>query len=378
MFAKKKVLPDSHGKLYGLDHLRALAIILVFIYHYGRLFESPQWITDMGKFGWTGVDLFFVLSGYLIASQLFKGIAARNDIALQPFFIKRFFRILPAYWLVLALYFLFPPLREREAPAPLWKYLTFTQNFGTDLRYHGTFSHAWSLCIEEQFYLLLPLVLLGLMHTRLFKKAWLLLVALLLFGFAARLCCWYTQVAPLASQDGFGINWYKWIYYPTWGRLDGLLMGISIAAVFQFKPALKVRLQQYGNTWLCTGLLILVAAYFVCRDEYSFTASIFGFPLIALGYGVLVLGAVSNNSVLYRYSSVVTTRTAALSYAIYLTHKIVIHCTQAQLSPVFHIEKNSSPMFLLCIITCLLAGYVMNILIEKPFLRLRDKALRNL
>ena len=61
-------------KFYGLDHLRALAITLVFVYHYGILFNGPDWTRSWGKFGWTGVDLFFVLSGYLIASQLFAEI----------------------------------------------------------------------------------------------------------------------------------------------------------------------------------------------------------------------------------------------------------------------------------------------------------------
>ena len=58
-------------KLYGLDHLRAFAITFVFLFHYGRLFAHPQWTNTISAFGWSGVDLFFVLSGYLIASQLF-------------------------------------------------------------------------------------------------------------------------------------------------------------------------------------------------------------------------------------------------------------------------------------------------------------------
>jgi peptidoglycan/LPS O-acetylase OafA/YrhL len=363
------------AKLYGLDHLRALAILLVFLYHYGRLFPSPQWVTDIGKFGWTGVDLFFVLSGYLIASQLFAGIARDNHIPLKPFFIKRFFRILPGYWLVVGLYFVFPAAHEREALAPLWKYLSFTQNIGLDLRYQGTFSHAWSLCIEEQFYLLLPLVLSALVYTKQLKRAWIILVALCLTGFALRAWCWYTQVAPTEAQGNSWVYWYKWIYYPTWTRLDGLLTGISIAAVFQFRPALKVRLQQYGNVFIASAIVILTAAYFACENETSLAATVVGFPLVSLGYGVLVLGAVSNNSVLYRYRSGITTRMAVLSYAVYLTHKMVIHCTQQWLSA-WHIEKESNAVFFLCIVTCLLAGYVMNWLVEKPFLKIRDRVLK--
>lgn len=147
---------DSH--LAGLDHLRAFAIVFVLLFH-ARLFPHPEWIDVVGKFGWTGVDLFFVLSGYLISSNLFQQMANAGTIILSDFFIKRFFRIIPAYLTVVAIYFLIPAFREREALAPLWKYLTFTQNFGLDLRVQGTFSHAWSLCIEEQFYFLLPVIL---------------------------------------------------------------------------------------------------------------------------------------------------------------------------------------------------------------------------
>lgn len=121
------VMETKWQKLFGLDHLRALAIIMVFVFHYGHIFPHPGWTNSISSFGWTGVDLFFVLSGYLIASQLFASVAKTGTFSLKEFFIKRFSRILPAYFVVVALYFLFPLLREHEALAPLWKYLTFTQ-----------------------------------------------------------------------------------------------------------------------------------------------------------------------------------------------------------------------------------------------------------
>src|SRR5689334_18781579 len=95
--------PAASQKLHGLDHLRALAITLVFIFHYG-MFAHPDWAVTFGKFGWAGVDLFFVLSGYLIASQLFLKVANEGRISFKEFFIKRFFRIIPAYLLVVAVY----------------------------------------------------------------------------------------------------------------------------------------------------------------------------------------------------------------------------------------------------------------------------------
>ena len=368
----KTATPEVKSKLYGLDHLRALAIVLVFIFHYGHVFASPEWVTTIGKFGWTGVDLFFVLSGFLIASQLFAKTASPEGISFKDFFIKRFFRIIPAYLLVVAIYFLFPVCREREAPAPLWKYLTFTQNLGLDLRHQGTFSHAWSLCIEEQFYLLLPIVLIILLYFKALRKGWVLILLFFLAGFAARLYCWYSLVVPYAGDDSFWMQWYKWIYYPTYSRLDGLLLGISIAAVFQFRPALKEEIQKHGNALLGISLLILTAAYFICFNEQSFGASVFGFTMVDIGYGVMVLGAVSRTSFLYKRRLYFTSRLAALSYAVYLTHKIVIHLMQTYLAN-DKIEKESNAMLLVCILGSLLAGWLLNILIEKPFLRLREK-----
>ena len=159
---KKKIiviLENKHEeKFYGLDHLRALAIMLVFFFHYFILSGGkPNWLPDYAKFGWTGVDLFFVLSGFLISSQLFLKIKQEKKISYKEFFLKRFFRIIPAYLVVVGIYFIVPLFREKESLPPIWKFLTFTQNFGTNLKDFGTFSHAWSLCVEEHFYFLLPI-----------------------------------------------------------------------------------------------------------------------------------------------------------------------------------------------------------------------------
>jgi peptidoglycan/LPS O-acetylase OafA/YrhL len=134
---------STETKLFGLDHLRALAIILVFFFHYQVAFKHPAWTETIGSFGWVGVDLFFVLSGYLIAAQLFNKVSEGKKISLKEFYIKRFFRIIPAYLLVVAVYFSLPSFREKEALPPLWRFLTFTQNFGLDpktsalFRMHG-------------------------------------------------------------------------------------------------------------------------------------------------------------------------------------------------------------------------------------------------
>lgn len=364
---------NQNKHLAGLDHLRAAAIVLVFLFHY-RLFQHPAWVDSIGAFGWSGVDLFFVLSGYLIAGQLFQKIARKQNISLKDFFLKRIFRILPAYFVVLAIYFLIPAFHEREALPPLWRFLSFTQNFGLDLRQHGTFSHAWSLCIEEQFYLLLPFILLLLLSLKAFRKG----VFILLFLFAATLALRFYSwkfLLPPQEADEYGFLWYQYIYYPTYTRLDGLLTGITIAGMFQFLPKTSSRIRSYGNVLSIAGLILLGIAWKLCTDEMSYTASIYGFSIIALAYGVILAGAVSQGSVLYRWSSRVSSFIAALSYSIYLSHKGLIHLAQ----PFFErwgVKADSILMFLFCVATCLLGALLLRYLVEKPFLKLRDTILK--
>jgi peptidoglycan/LPS O-acetylase OafA/YrhL len=300
--------------------------------------------------------------------------AAGKPISLPEFFIKRFFRIIPAYLVVLAIYFLMPAFHEREALPPLWKFLTFTQNFNYDIKNFGTFSHVWSLCVEEHFYLLFPLVLVTMIYFKAEKRGGLILLAVLLFGFIARLLSWYIQIAPEAGSDTFGITWYKYMYYPTYNRLDGLLAGVAIAALFTFKPAIKERITKYGNLILVLGILVLTGAWFLCEDQKDFHASISGYPLVAAGYGLLVMAAVSPTCILYKYDSRITALIAKLSFGLYLIHKGVIHVIQ----PLFikmGIEAKGNLMFLMCFIGAILGALLLYKIVEEPFLRLRQRIL---
>ncbi|MCW3124306.1 MAG: acyltransferase, partial [Flavipsychrobacter sp.] len=172
-------------------------------------------LDTVSKFGWTGVDLFFVLSGYLISSQLFLKMAENKTIGVGDFYARRFFRIIPAFIFVVALYFCIPSFKEWGDLPSIWRFLTFTQNIGLDLRTERTFSHAWSLCIEEQFYLLLPVILALLIYFKAEKKGVFLLSALFLVGFTARYYSWQRFIVPAIDTDDFGVNWYKYIYYPA-------------------------------------------------------------------------------------------------------------------------------------------------------------------
>ncbi len=370
---KEELSPNIRTKLFGLDHLRALAITLVFFYHYQiSIFGHPEWLPAFAKFGWTGVDLFFVLSGFLISSQLFSQIKKDGHISLLRFFRKRFFRIIPVFTVVLVIYFCIPSFHERESLPSIWRFLTFTQNFGLNIKDHGTFSHFWSLCVEEHFYFSLPLLLVLFLSTKTFKKSYWLLIALFLSGFILRGYIWNNYISQRFNDENSWIYWYQYIYYPTYNRLDGLLIGVAIAGINQFLPDFWHKISRFGNHFIVLSLLVLTGAYFLCYDEHSYSASVFGFPLVALGYGFMVLGALSPTSFLYKWNSKITTFIATLSYSLYLSHKGIIHITQ-QIFARLSIDVNSTLMLLTCILACILAALILNLTIEKPFMKLRGK-----
>ncbi|MDB5006544.1 MAG: oatA 3 [Mucilaginibacter sp.] len=362
-------ISDKH-KLLGLDHLRAVAIISVFLFHY-QFFGHPAWEKNVAGFGWTGVDLFFVLSGFLISGQLFSAIAKGNPISLGEFFIKRFFRILPPFLVVLTLYFAFPFLREWGSPAPLWRYLTFTLNFGFDLKKYGTFSHDWSLCVEEQFYLILPLIFWLFTYFKAGKKAIFLILALFVAGFILRLWGWYHFMEPVLQTNNLGLTWNKYIYYPTYNRLDGLLIGVSIAGVFTFYPTVKEWINKRSNIIMLLGLAVLLVAYFVSTPQDTFYTCLFGFPLISLAYGIILAAIVCPSNMLFSIKSWLTSQIATLSYSIYLSHKIVIHSIQSLLEKV-GMDKNSNLAMLICVVAVIAGALVLRYVVEKPALRIRN------
>jgi len=371
-------LTDANKKhLAGLDHLRALAIILVFLCHY-RAYKMPLWVDVVGRFGWTGVDLFFVLSGFLIGEQLLRQIKNKGAINFKQFYISRTFRILPAYFFIVLVYFLFPVLRERDGIAPLWQFLTFTQNFDLDFGNEGSFSHAWSLAIEEQFYVLLPLSICLSAKNRHIKKGFYLLAGVFLFGLLVRCWSWIQVMNPFYIHDitdGRFVAYNKWVYYPTYNRLDGLMAGVAIAGIMTFSKKLSERIKCQGNWLLASGTIGLIIAYFFLKeDRLDFWPTLIGYPLLALAFGLMVFGAILPSCFLYHIRWKFSTVIAALSYSIYLSHKMVNEALQTLLD-YLGLAKESNVRVLLCACGSILVAFLINRCIEYPFMKWRKKIL---
>ncbi|MCX6124372.1 MAG: acyltransferase [Proteobacteria bacterium] len=149
------LVQHSERHFPGLDTLLACAILLVIGRHAWEILKWPSLKVFFGHHGWVGVDLFFVLSGFLIGSQLLQSVKRDGRVNFPRFYFKRSLRILPAYFAVLLLYFVWPDFRETPSLEPAWRFILFVMNFGVKAE---AFSHAWSLCVEEHFYLAFPLI----------------------------------------------------------------------------------------------------------------------------------------------------------------------------------------------------------------------------
>ena len=361
------------GRDHGLDTLRALAIALVFAYHYKVFVSAEPTLGWASRVGWVGVDLFFVLSGYLIANQLFAGIRRGQALSLTAFYARRALRTLPVFWLVLAAYFLLPSVMGGRTPPPLWRFLTFTQNF--NLQPGTAFSHAWSLCIEEQFYLVLPLVLvLGLRFGRRRAHGWALLVLMMLVGIASRAVLWMAYGREGVGQiDGYHPN----IYYATLGRFDEFLPGVAVAMLKNFHPSQWKRITRHGQLVFGLGIAASTAMlyavhghYYVDGYGYTFFMTAFGYSLIAMAFAVLVVAALSPGSWLHRLRIPGAFHLALWSYSIYLSHKAVAWVVQGQAKA---LGWSSASTLVLITIACVVVGALLYKGVEAPFMAWRQR-----
>lgn len=341
-----------------------MAIIVVVIYHAGIMgFPLPG---RVHRFGWIGVDLFFVLSGYLIGGQLLAPLARREPIKLGRFFVRRALRIMPAYLAILAIYFLLPSWREYPEISPLWKFLLSVQNIG--LRGGTAFSHAWSLAVEDQFYLLLPFVLLFVSRSP--GAALMVPAAIFLGGLSLRTFLAYQYL----GETGVAFRGYQtWIYYATWTRLDPLVFGVALAAIEKFRSQWWQRLMNVAPfLWLPAFILIVYALYLGETENITVASAIWQFPLIAFGMATLLLCAVSPRLPFRRVRIPGAAFIASIAYSTYLVQKLVIHFVQ-QLCAAHNITMTSAGA-LVTVQFCIFAvATLLFFAVERPFLQLRHR-----
>lgn len=355
-------LPENRDtrRDFGLDLFRASAILLVLFYHsLHSTPETPAWAAELFRFGWIGVDLFFVLSGFLIGSQAFaepKGQPISR--MLLKFWTKRWTRTLPLYFVVL---FFYAVLKPRLFGVPFyggfdWRFLVFLQNSTGRI---ADFGQSWSICIEEQFYLVFPLLVfvVGV------RGKWIWLVPLVL-SVAIRYWKWRElglpmSVAPSLETD-FANEHFR---FPTLQHLDGISLGVFLATT-----------RDLWMSWSAparAGLGILGAAGLVLScawlgAEMGGVGTVFYFTALALCFSAILIG-VQGARRWPGLAGVAIERVALWSYGAYLWNNAFMRLIERQAPP--------WPWFLTTaafMAASLALAWLSYITIEKWGLRLRD------
>jgi len=367
------VVPSARAgippRLPGLDLVRAIAIAWVMLYHASNfgLASHGSWVV---RFGWLGVDLFFVLSGFLIAGQLLRPWARGLRPNYPRFYARRLLRTLPAYLAIVALYFLVPPVRDRDVIQPLWKFLTFTQNFGLSPSPSKALSQAWSLCVEEQFYLVFPFVVALLARRPSAAKVVASVLGVLVLGMALRGWFWLHDVAG-------GGSYMTLIYYPTWTRLDGLLAGIVAAAIQTFRPRIWQAAMARADLLLAAGTVGIAGSIIFFQSQIpGFWPAVLGYPLVSASMALVVAAASDRTSIIGRHAIPGVGALATGAYSLYLSHKMVFHAVKTAVTAHSPNAQSAIPQGLalpIALLGALLVGAALYWLVERPFLKLRDR-----
>jgi peptidoglycan/LPS O-acetylase OafA/YrhL len=366
---------DEHKRIPALDGLRGIAILAVFFRHYAGGLErtaSSSALHALGmlfNFGWSGVDLFFVLSGFLITGILF-------DTQVKPgyyqnFYARRVLRIFPPYYLLAAMYLGLTPLLAAHWK---WGQLSFLIYLGYPLAliWPGLaevspsvhITHLWSLCAEEQFYLIWPWTISKLRTTRAILRVCLALaVGTLLLRIAICVTGW---VDITWTHDFLGC------------RMDALAIGAAIAIAV--RGPLKNHLMKWAPIIfpLAAATVIAICLFRRTTDHSDPAIATFGFTLIALAYGALLVLALRQGTCLERLLSTRVLRLfGKYSYAMYLFDfplTVFLSPKRELFIAATHSYAIGSAAFLLvCLLVNLLLAAASFHFVEAPIMRLKAR-----
>lgn len=349
-------------RLQAIDILRALALILVLGRHMipcpaetsGFVHQlSILWIRG----GWIGVDLFFVLSGFLVSGLLFKEYRTFGDIARKNFLIRRGFKIYPPFWIMLIITNLIivlfdNPIRWNE----LISEALFIQNYRA-----GIWNHTWSLAVEEHFYIILLIIIsfLAKKPNSLFHRIPMIFAVLAIGCLGFRIFTTFTF--PFSSKTHV---------FPTHLRIDSLFFGVVLSYLFHFhRDRFLAFSKRYATPMFLFGSLAMLTPFVLPLSSAFFTT--IGFTMIYVASGALLCAILTLN-LPERSLYFIVSKIGSHSYSIYLWHIPV----SMMLVPFIMLKLNLTNWFiwftLYIVLSCVL-GVIITRCIEFPILAFRNR-----
>lgn len=359
----------------ALDGLRGLAILLVLI-HMLNLLQTQDGVAAyvfyrISYAGWTGVQLFFVLSGFLITGILLDSRQAKNYFS--SFYIRRVLRIFPLYFSVLAIAFIALPAvgimpasvaSDQYHQVWLWTYLSnWAQLFGADIK---TFPHFWSLAVEEQFYLVWPLLI----RTRGPVQCLKFCLSVAMVSLALRcLLVWYAEPGHLIYENSFC-------------RMDALALGGAAAAALRVS-GWRDKLHAMSNQLIVYSGLLFLVGMAITRGFWTGTlaGATVGYTIVAAGFTLLLVAIVGaetrgSSSWVKIFQLRPLRAIGKYSYAMYVFHKPVHDFVGQPLVAALQLKVSQSVLWSTAYIIIVTAGTFAVALfswhvLEKHFLQLK-------
>ncbi len=352
----------------GLDGFRAIAVLMVMMVHYGYL-----------NVGWVGVQMFFVLSGFLITNSLLISKSKNLLDYLKIFYIRRVLRIFPLYFLYV---FIFLILNTSSLSWSLVGFLlTFTSNFYAIWNPNGTFDyigHYWSLAVEEQFYFIWPFLVFYFISSKFKKNSILLLSSIVILGPAIRIITFNyfeqssnlgltaVNIMPFSQFDSFATGGFLAyiVYHGTYVRHSKIILWMWFFLIFII--GCNNLLTQYD---IEKKLTIVTSLGFPYLLKYNFSF-IYGYTLLNVFFGLVIFQIIKGEFKLLENKYLVYI--GKISFGIYVLHVPALIFTNF----VLPVSLNSSvnllklPLFLVLTIGSASISYFF---FEKRFLKLKQK-----
>ncbi|TGL37142.1 acyltransferase family protein [Leptospira perdikensis] len=370
----------------NLNGIRAFSILSVVIFHVWVtvkpiINDSPEWLSLLLSSLSSGVDFFFLLSGFLIYGGLRREYESKGVVSISDFFIKRSLRIFPAFYFALAVLYFFksyqlskfnPALIQDPNAAAMFEEIRIgLANVWVDALYLTDIFHVpvvynggWSLSIEEHFYLILPFFCVFFFFKinfsfRLYFYGLCFIVALLIR---------YLVSFPDPNMDAV---------YLLYCRFDSILYGMLVYELYHRYPWSQIQI--LGKTIFFWILLLLSCSLIVWMhqiDSGSAFAIVFRPSIVSIGFGILMYLSFFNRTILNLFSFPIFRPFARLGYTAYLWHIIVIPLVAKKITPLVIREPSLVSVFIAIfwvILNTFLISWIVYLIIELPFLRWKER-----
>jgi peptidoglycan/LPS O-acetylase OafA/YrhL len=361
-----------------LDTLRGIAVILVLFRHATLPPLAEGWyktlLDSLYNGGWCAVDLFFVLSGFLVSMLLFKEYQRSGGIKLSRFFLRRGWKIYPMFWLFIFITILVETVRNGQRKPEFHQVmaeLLFYQNYTP-----GLWAHTWSLAVEEHFYLLMGIGLAALLAFPLKGGRGLHNIPRICVG--GMIVCTIARVLTCLLVSPY--TYYTHLF-PTHLRIDSMLMGVLISYFWCFR---REEFTAFVTRWrwpLLVAGLVLFGHPFVFGEAWQYWwQSSLGVAALYLGAGMVLAVSLTLPEVrqpLVRWPLLFVALIGVSSYAIYLWHMAWKAWGYFYLEKALGYKKTfplaPEDAFWFFIFGSIVFGILLTLLLEQPMLYLRNK-----